>query len=368
MTLFRIKHTDIAKAPLDSNDEFDKFMSSNSFPERDQTSRVAASFMFGAGLTTPVISVHKSDDASPRAYRTFPRIFIDTNGNFMKKDELLIDVPDGYNNEGKKLIPTIPHEIVPAHEAGKILSGIHGGGWGPMCSVYWVPSHGTALPNNFKMNDTVAKIISYKPSHAFLLNKSNPSIIWDFINVASGRTDRYLDAIKQHVEANNPGYYMNSSYPTDSTSIELTISIRKNGSGTPHSSADLSGLLHTKKNNDYLVSPDTKTKEGKKLQKLLDIIPPTGNSRLSALIFEAISPTQTIVTVPPNTESIPSQLSSLTPISLAAYHWIKDDIDDRAMGVIPPLMPKEIRTELFDLNILNDMSLEPVTLHRLSLS
>lgn len=342
--LYRFKKTDLSSYKLSPEDlrEVQTY--------EDPYQRQTCAILISAGLYHPIVNIRQSDHSYPRAYNVYPTLYANEDDVIFPKDEILIDVPNGYQNKGHSLRPTTPHDIVPEEETNKLLHSIHGGGWGPFCYVGYLPSHGTDLPTGYTRDETVTPLVTYSPQRIFIMDQSMRSRASDLI-LSIQRNDQairdYADAMRNYLQSHNPDSQIGMSYtPEQMTPLRLSF---HTGSGNKDVKCpDFIGFTRQDGSHYQIGYPTPKNGEAARITTLYNAIDRQAPD-MSHIIIEKYGEAS-LVSVRPSATKIPDELFSLPTLSLATYQWLRCDREDISMGITLPPMPREVINELMPLN------------------
>ena len=83
--------------------------------------RTTAFNLDAIGMHKDIIEVREAPFAHPRAYITYPRIYIDEQGKRIDSSEIWVDVPTGYNLQGDSIRPSVPFRLIQDEIANETL-------------------------------------------------------------------------------------------------------------------------------------------------------------------------------------------------------------------------------------------------------
>lgn len=319
------------------------------------------------GLLAPALQVQTQDGAHPRAYESYPEIFMTS----AKMPLCIMICPVDYKDNHfvpKDAQKCDPADLYTTDTGDQIYKGLYWVRETPIISPGCV---GRPMPHDFDPATAhTQQGYGPMPGHCF---RAGGDTLYTLDLMArekaafEGAWKDLSTAIHDWADKNHPGHYVNISMKTEDHENILTLSLRVENTGAPvewkgpdwtvigeitrtyhNTNTGQTETIHTK---EYEVRPDPSTPAGMALYKLLKAVPPLPASRTPSelqVTFNAKAHNPVIYRTPQGCylayNDIPADAKITPPggcteSSPAEINWLERDRRDEGMGVVPPPPP-----------------------------
>jgi len=312
------------------------------------------------GFKKPAAQVYSARDSYPRAYQSFPEVY----QHKIKRGEFYMVSPIDY--KGRHFTPKDGVRLSES-EREKFSGGIFGNGWDPNFPLMMEKAHGRKLPRDF--NKAATHIIDRTPSFipddmthsVYQANFRSQHIIDDF----KKRQKTYADnctALMNHVTAiikkNNAASGVMLRHDKES-GLQVTIS---SSGATKEFFAIKDFEIQSVNAHDISITPNVETENGKIFKRLLDQVPsrrpdlsdywqlanPTAPRSSNYSRFPRLHTLEgqdyLVYEVPRDKNAKDhSRPADSIKINIKDFNWLKQDQEDRQVGINPPPPPKAFK-------------------------
>lgn len=338
------------------------------------------------GLKAPTTQVFQGPQTLPRAYNSFPEIFLSPE----REPKYFMYAPVDYR--GKHFVPVDSRKLGPKEE-DKVGNLLFAGGWLGNAPLVSIKKHGVATPADYAApsDSELRKAFPHAMNDEviFLAAGRSLEIVEDYrartkdweakIDAAREEIEKEVTKRKAEVLALLPAgedvrASVSYSYSMGGGDMaQLQLSVRREGKDnlwnagkavTPPSSPAYT-LTDLGYGGEYAVTPNRATPEGRKIAALMDAIPLTPGLGDYPELRAGYSVRHDEITrylgvngeVPQEIEAGGFTVLRYTaapgakkdfcppgaiPFPTEAYEWLRADDGDKNMGITPPPMPKAV--------------------------